>query len=834
MSDTAGRWPLSVADLPVMVIAEDVCAALQQRNVLLRAEPGAGKSTGLPLALLEDASPARRILLLEPRRIAARAVAERLAAHLGERVGQRIGLRMRGETRTSRNTLVEVVTEGVLTRQLQNDPMLESVALVVFDEFHERSLQADLGFALCREVQLGLRDDLRLLMMSATLDTEAIAEALGDAETFDCAVRQHPVEIRWCGESREPLPQRVASVVRESLPGEEGDMLVFLPGVGEIRRCASVLLPSLPPGVVLLELHGGVSAEARRRALAPASTGERRVILASAIAETSVTIDGVRVVIDAGLERRACLDTTTSAERLETVSASQASATQRAGRAGRTGPGVCIRLWNESGHVRREAQWQPEILRAELTSLLLELDIWGATDAFELPWLTPPPQAHLDVAAALLDRLELRDNGRPTAEGRAAAALPTHPRIAAMLLWAERHGVSAQACHLAAVLDGDGRRAGATNLDGVLCSATGRDVLQRAQRLRQALSGHGDEACTDVSDDPADMPADMLAVLLARAWPDWIAKRRPGQAGRFQLACGAGAVLREDDPLAHEPWLAVAALGGAERELRIFRAASLDVDTLVTTLPELVHERTHVEWDDRQERLIGEQRRMLGRHVLAARPLHGIDADLKAEAMIAAVRKKGIGALPWNDATREWQARVLRMRGLNLPQNVAAYPDVSDKALLDSLDTWLLPFLGGINSMKALAGLNLSAALAAMLDYPQQQLLDAWLPERYEVPTGSRIRLHYQRPGNPVLSVRLQEMLGCASNPTLAAGQLPLTVELLSPAGRPVQLTEDLVRFWTSSYPAVKKDMAGRYPKHPWPDNPLEAEPTRHAKRRSR
>lgn len=817
--------PESLSTLPVLALANDIEQALHGGNVLLQAAPGAGKSTGLPLALLLSADLGGKIILLEPRRLAARSVAERLASHLGESVGQRVGLRMRSDTRVSGQTQLEVVTEGVLTRLLQADPGLEGIALVIFDEFHERSLHADLGLALCLEVQQALREDLRLLLMSATLEAEQLQAQLQDVRQFHCSVRQHSVATIWVGEDKDPLPQRVSRTVLKALTEHSGDVLVFLPGVAEINRTATWLQPRLAGNVVLHRLHSGTGSAAQLKATAPATAQSRRVILATSLAETSITIDGVQVVVDSGLERRSRTDNSTGAQRLETVMASQASATQRAGRAGRTAAGVCYRLWNETGHARRPAHWQPEIRRADLAPLLLELGLWGASVGNDLPWLEPPPAASLSRAEALLVRLGLWESGQLTAHGRVVAALSVHPRLGHMLVWAAGHGVALMACRMAVWLEEQQRGASSVDLEPVLDESLPSSLRRRVDQLSGSLKG-GLTGRTSPSDQPSP------AVVLAQAYPDWIAQRRPGEPGRFLLACGAGVVIDKDDPLAHRQWLVVAQLGGAGSLARIYKALALDIEELERFSPEHFVSLEHLDWDSREQRVLAERRVLIGSLVVEARPMQNISDSDKAKALAAGIRQRGASCLPWTDHCREWQARVQRMRKLAMQSKMTEFPEVDDEALMDQLDQWLLPWLQGVGSMKALQQVDLYKALSARLNYQQQVMMDEWLPLRYCVPSGSQIRLDYSQPGNPVLSVRLQEMLGSAENPTIARGQIPLKVELLSPARRPVQVTEDLANFWTNSYPAVKKDMAGRYPKHVWPDDPLAAQPTSRAKPR--
>ncbi len=812
--------------LPALALSDDIASALVNGNVLLRAEPGAGKSTALPLALLLEANLGGKIILLEPRRLAARSVAERLAFHLNEKVGQRVGLRMRSDTRVSAVTQLEVVTEGVLTRILQNDPLLEGVALVIFDEFHERSLHADIGLALCLEVQLALRDDLRILLMSATVDAQQLEASLPGLSLFDCAVRQHEVQTFYLGESRDRLEQRVAQAVVKAMQEHAGDILVFLPGVAEIHRCARALSPHADGSSVAIHpLHSGVGKSAALNATMPSKAGCRRLILSTSLAETSITIDGVCVVVDSGLERRARCDSATGAQLLETLPASQASATQRAGRAGRTAPGVCYRLWSREGHNRRTTHWQPEILRADLAPLMLQMGLWGASDIYALPWLEKPPQASVARAQSLLAQLGLWGHGQINARGREVAGLPVHPRLGHMLVWAAARGAGFEACKVAAVLENYQTGSSSADIELLTRQKPSSDVERATSQLAAIFKQPRSSVKKNIS-----RPS--LAVLLAQSYPDWIAKRRPGEPGRFQLACGAGAVIDKDDPLAHAQWLVVAQLGGAGSQARIFKAIALDINELDQHSATHSQWVDHLDWDDDHQRVVAEQRLMIGSLLVSTRPMLTVSDSDKATALLAAILRKGVSCLPWNVECRQWQARMLRMRDVLSESELQDWPRADDEMLADSLEQWLLPFLNGVSSMKAVQQLELMKPLSSILDYRQQTLLDDWLPTRYTVPSGSRIRLDYTQPGQPRLSVRLQEMLGCALNPSLAMGRLPLTVELLSPAGRPVQLTQDLVNFWNTSYEQVKKEMAGRYPKHIWPDDPLAASPTTRAKPR--
>lgn len=821
-------------DLPIADVVAEVKSALQKGNVLLHAEPGAGKSTGLPLTLLPEASPSNKIVMLEPRRLAAIGVAERLAAQLGESLGQQVGLRMRGQTTVSSRTTLEVVTEGVLTRMLQADPLLEGIGLVIFDEFHERSLNADLGLALCREVQQELRTDLRLLLMSATLDGLELGAQLAPIEQITCAGRAHPVEVIWLGNSKDELPRRIAQAITTALAEQEGDVLVFLPGIAEIEKAARLVEPRVDEQTIVYRLHGRADSETQRAATAPASVSDvsdgnkvRRVILSTSIAETSLTIDGVRVVIDAGLERRGRVDNNTGAQRLETVMASQASATQRTGRAGRTAAGVCYRLWSQSDHSRRAMSWQAEILRTELSTLIVETGQWGASEIGALPWLEPPPQAGVDRAEALLGSLGIWKSGRLTDHGIAVAKLPVHPRLGHMLIWAAEQGVAELACKLVVLLEDGVVKGNSTDLELHVRSALPPHKQRRVSALLKLVNTNARRtSSSSVTGAPS------LAVILAQAYPDWIGQRRNGADAKYLLSCGAGAFIASSDPLAQSQWLAIASMGGASQEPRVFLACQLDIDELESWAPESFDSRKHLEWNDRQERVIAEEQKLLGKLLVHAKTTTDLSREEKAQALLVGIRKRGIDCLPWNKECLEWQARVQLASKLNTSAN-QMWPKVDDTSLADTLEDWLLVWLDGMSSLKALAQLNLLSILEAMLDYSQRQTLDSMLPVRYSVPSGSKIQLRYAGEESPVLSVKLQEMFGCRENPAVANGQVLLKVELLSPARRPVQVTKDLVNFWTNSYPEVKKEMSGRYPKHDWPDDPLAAIPTAYAKRRN-
>ncbi len=818
--------------LPIEAILPALREALATGpGAVLQAEPGAGKTTRVPLALLDvpwlgDG----RIVMLEPRRLAARAAARRMAAILGEAVGETVGYRVRLDSRVGPRTRIEVVTEGILTRMLQADPALEGVGLVIFDEFHERSLHADLGLALALESRQALRDDLRLLVMSATLDGDAVAALMGDVPQLRCPGRQHPVRIEYRPPRRgrhgpgDPVEAAAPAVV-EALAREPGSVLVFLPGAREIEHVARALDGRLPDDVVLCPLHGNLPQQAQERAIAPAPGGCRKVVLATNIAETSLTIEGIRIVIDTGLERVPRFDPRSAMTRLETATISRASADQRAGRAGRLEPGLCIRLWPEGRHLLPHAA--PEIAVADLAPLALELARWGCRDATELAWLDPPPAAALEQARALLERLGAIDGeGAVTAHGERLARLPLHPRLAHMVVTGEALGHGALACDLAALLsERDPLRGGEAGADLrarlELLAQQRRGVAARLRESAAALRRQlriGEGA-------PAD--PDMAGVLVAFAYPDRIARRRPGPEPRYQLSGGRGAALQPGQRLDDAPWLAVAHLeGGDQREGRIALAAPLDEAALERHFGAAMAWRRRVGWDEREEAVVAREERRLGALVFEQRPIEPAPEEARA-AMIEGIHRMGLEALPWQPRQRQWRARVALLHRLD----PGRWPDTSDAALLESLEQWLGPFLDGVTRRAHLARVDLDAALAHLLGWERQRLLDELAPTHLTVPSGSRIALDY-RHDPPVLAVRLQEMFGATSTPAIAGGRVEVVLHLLSPAGRPLQVTRDLAAFWRGSYHEVKKEMRGRYPRHPWPDDPLAAEPTRRAKPR--
>jgi len=838
----------SLPQLPIVEALPELASALAHgRQVVLEAPPGAGKSTVVPLALLDAAWRADgRIVMLEPRRLAARAVAERMAASLGESAGGRVGFRTRLETRVGPATRIEVVTEGILTRMLQRDPELAGVACVVFDEFHERNLHGDLGLTLALECQRHLRPDLRLLVMSATLDGDALARVLDDVRFVRAPGRMHDVETIYApapaGSTPTPLPRQVANRILQALDSHPGDLLAFLPGAGEIRRVAEALEAALPAGRhAVLPLYGDLSTAAQDAALRPDPHGRRKVIVATNIAETSLTIDGVRIVVDAGLERRQRFDPPSGMSRLEVLRISRASADQRRGRAGRTAPGVCYRLWSEATHASLLPQAPAEILEADLAPLALELACWGAQDAGALAWLDPPPAATLAQARDLLVRLEAIDpNGRVTSLGREMAALGVHPRLAHMLLRARALGHGHLGCEIAGSLserdplrvdssapDPDVRTRiealrGQTLPPGVTAD---RAVLRRIERVVQQLERQLDRQRPPQRTGQASVPeTEAVGLLLAFAYPDRIGRARTPGSGRYVLSGGRGAVLPGPAALARSEYIVVAALDAGEREARIQLAAPVDLAVLLEHFAHLVEETERVAWDPRSETVAARRLRSLGGLVIEDTPLRGLGAQATT-AMIAGIRALGLASLPWTRELEQWRARAAFARA-NDPRGSAAWPDVSDAALLDAAEHWLAPWLDGITRRDQLGRLDLRGALHGMLDWDAQRRLDAFAPTHLTVPSGSRIAIDYST-GIPTLSVRLQEVFGLTTSPRVAEGRVPVTMELLSPARRPVQVTRDLESFWARGYHEVRKELKGRYPKHYWPDDPREATPTR-------
>ncbi|WP_436873859.1 ATP-dependent helicase HrpB [Kosakonia sacchari] len=809
-----------MSSLPVAAVLPDILSALRTApQVLLSAPTGAGKSTWLPLQLLQQGDITGRILLLEPRRLAARNVAQRLAELLDEKPGETVGYRMRAETCVGPNTRLEVVTEGILTRLVQQDPELSGVGLVILDEFHERSLQADLALALLLDVQQGLRDDLKLLVMSATLDNARLQALLPEAPTIVSEGRAYPVEQRY-----QPLPshlrfdEAVAQATAELLRNEPGSLLLFLPGVGEIQRVQEQLASRVGSDVLLCPLYGALPLSEQRKAILPAPVGQRKVVLATNIAETSLTIEGIRLVVDSAQERVARFDARSGLTRLVTQRISVASMTQRAGRAGRLEPGICVHLLSKEQAERAAAQSSPEIVSSDLSGLLMELIQWGCQDPAQLKWLDLPPAVNLAAARKLLSQLQALEDGRLTPFGQRMAALGNDPRLAAMLAAANGRDEIATAAKLAAILEEPPR--GANSDLSAAFSRNQPNWQQRARQLARRLKSSDGEPDNTV-----------LAPLLASAFADRIARRR-GQEGRYQLANGMGATLDADDALNRHEWLIAPLLlqGSASPDARILLALPLDIDALVTRCPHLLQQSDTVEWDEAQGTLKAFRRSQIGQLTLKVQPLAKPSEEELHRAMLNGIRDKGLRVLNWTPDAEQLRLR-LHCAAKWLPE--VDWPAVDEASLLENLEQWLLPQMSGIRSLRELKALDLSQALQNAMPWSLRQRLDSELPAHYTVPTGSRIAIRYHEDNPPALAVRMQEMFGEATTPVIAQGRVALVLELLSPAQRPLQITRDLSAFWAGAYREVQKEMKGRYPKHVWPDDPANTAPTRRTKKYS-
>lgn len=833
-----------MSPLPIDEILEPLRQALRsQPLVVLQAPPGAGKTTQVPLALLDEEWLAgKRIVMLEPRRIAARNAAHYMAQLLGEEAGERVGYRVRFESVVSAVTRVEVVTEGILTRRLQQDPELAGVGLLIFDEFHERHLDSDLALALARDIQMGLRDDLRMVVMSATLDGTALAERLGGV-LLRSEGRSYPVTTHHLPRDPEgPIAATTRRAVTTALADEQGDLLVFLPGVGEIRQ-TEALLREDPAcvGVAILPLYGEMALADQQRALQPLAAGGRRVILTTNIAETSLTIEGIRVVIDSGWQRGPRFDPGSGLTRLERMRISQASATQRAGRAGRLGPGVCYRLWSEATQRGLLQQSRPEIGSADLAPLVLSLAQWGVSDPEQLNWVDLPPAGAYAQARALLHELAAVDGaGRITRRGAAMARLPLHPRLAHMAIEGQRLGLAGLACDIAALLGerdilsgeqgrwesdlvhrlellarGAGHRSsGRDGVDGRRL----RQVARSAQQWRRLLQVKGE----------ARWQGPQVGLLLAFAYPDRIARRRAGQSGRYLLSGGRGAVLHGGS-LAAEEWLVAAEVTGQGREGTIRLAAALDIEQLLSENPALLLHRERIAWDEGIQAVLCETGRYLGAIQVDSRPLDHPDPEQYAQALLSGLRRQGLTLLTWSATTLSLCHRVTFLHR-QFPDS--HWPDLSEVALYATLEQWLLPYLEGVRGREGLKRLELLPILKGVIGWEHLEALERLAPERLVVPSGQSRAIDYTHPDEPTLAVKLQELFGLQQTPTLAEGRVAVTLHLLSPARRPIQITRDLANFWRQTYPEVKRELKGRYPKHPWPDDPNTAPATAGTKRR--
>ncbi|CAH7001968.1 ATP-dependent helicase HrpB [Vibrio crassostreae] len=819
--------------MPSLPIDDVLPALINQLNtksqLILKAPPGAGKSTRLPLVLLQQGIIAGKIIMLEPRRLAARNIANYLASQLSENVGDTIGLRVRGETRVSSRTKLEIVTEGVMTRMLQQDPELTGIDLLIFDEFHERSLDADLSLALTLEVQEALRDDLKVLVMSATLDAEALINLLPQAGYVESEGRSYPVELRYKRLTEKAnFIGAVAKEIVTLLSRESGSMLVFLPGAGEIRRLAEQLDSQLESEVLVCPLYGQLTGVQQQQAITVAPKGKRKVVLTTNIAETSLTIEGIRMVVDCGLERIALWDPKSGINRLESVRIARSSAEQRAGRAGRLEAGVCLRLYSEDMLERQPATPQPEILRADLTSLFMELVQWGCQSASDLHWLDLPPTPSLKKAQVLLEMLGAVDaSGKLTEMGMAIQKLGVAPRHATMLLLAQQHGgsVATTAAILVALLEDPPRGINNPDLHFQLSLIESgklprnKTYLKRAKQLLDRLGTIAESL---------EIANEWVAPVLAAGFPDRIALSR-GKDSRYQLANGQGAMMMPNEPLADEELLVVADIVKTRQgDSRIFSAVPAQLENLQQILPHLFMWRESLDWDDKKGRLLAEKHLCCGKLVMEYQSMGEPDPSKASEALLNAVIRKGLTVLPWSKTAQGLLVRA-RCAAEWLPE--MGLPAMDDETLLSEASEWLLPYMNGMKTLKALERLDLVEALGARLGWDKKQKLDKALPTHHMVPTGSRYAIRYQENSNPVLAVKLQEMFGEKSSPLIANGKVPIVLELLSPAQRPLQITSDLAAFWEGAYCEVRKEMKGRYPKHPWPENPASHIPTKKIKK---
>ena len=814
--------------LPIDAALPGLTAALRAQNAaVLVAPPGAGKTTRVPLVLKGEAwaQNARRILVLEPRRLAARAAAERMAQTLGERVGDTVGLRVRYVSKVSRRTRIEIITEGVFTRLILDDPMLEGVAAVLFDEFHERSLDADLGLALARDVQQGLRADLRILVMSATIDGARIAKLLGDAPVIESEGRAFPVATHYVGRDARPIEPQVADTIARAMRAEPGSLLAFLPGAAEIRRTFGLLDGRTEPATDVVTLYGALASDEQDRAIAPAPAGRRKIVLATSIAETSITIQGVRMVVDCGLARVPRYEPDVGVTRLETVRVSRAAADQRRGRAGRTEPAVCYRLWDEPQTAALEPFARPEILAADLSSFALDLAAWGAGPE-QLAFLDPPPRGAMAEARALLEELGAIDgDGRISAEGKLLRRLPLPPRLARMVVDAARGGAAAIAAEIAALITERGLGGDDVDLRERLTALhrdrapRARDARAMAQRWAQAASEESNAAGGDEASAGA---------LVALAYPERVAKNRGGASGAFLLVNGRGATVDPASPLAREPFLAVAELTGTAAHGRILSAAPVTLAEIEQRFADRIATREDIIFDAASASLRARRSRRLGAITLAEQPMPVAPNETTAQKLADGIAGLGIARLPWTKALQHWRDRVMFLRASEDDE----WPDLSDASLARTAAEWLTPLVADKTALGEITADKLNNALRTLVPWPLQRRLDAEAPTHFEAPTGSQVPIDYEAEGGPKIAIRVQELFGLDRHPAVAGGRVPLVIELLSPAHRPVQTTRDLPGFWRGSYAAVRTEMRGRYPKHPWPEDPIAAPPTRRAKPR--
>jgi ATP-dependent helicase HrpB len=815
--------------LPIDVVLDELDRTLAANNTaVLVAPPGAGKTTRVPLALLDAPwLKDKKIIMLEPRRIAARASAERMARTLGERAGETVGYRVRFGSKVSRATRIEVVTEGIFSRQILDDPELSGVAAVLFDEFHERSLDADLGLALARDAQTGLREDLRILVMSATLDGARVGKLLGDAPVIASEGRAFPVETRYLGRKPDaPIERQMADAIASALRADPGSVLAFLPGAAEIRRTQNFLSERVhDPAVEIVPLFGALDAAVQDRAIAPAPKGSRKVVLATSIAETSLTIEGVRIVVDCGLARVPRYEPDIGLTRLETVRASRAAVDQRRGRAGRTEPGVCYRLWDEPQTASLAAYTQPEILSADLSSLVLDLAQWGVRDPATLAFLDPPPAPALKEANSLLHELGALDaDGRITAEGKSLRALALPPRLARMIVDSHRLGAGEEAAEIAAILTERGLGGDSVDLDHRLDQFR-RDRSPRAAGAR-SLAQRWAQQVAETEGPPAEDASPSTGVMLALAFPDRVARNRGN--GSFVLANGRGAAVEQASSLARAPYIAVGELTGTAAQGRILLAAPIAQADIEARFADQVGDAEEISFDRGAMALRARRKRTLHAITLSEAPVALSPSAETARIFAAGLVAAGLDKLPWSKALKQWRDRVMFLR----KAEGEPWPDLSDAALGADAETWLVPALYDKTSLKEFSAGDLSEALTARLPWQLRARLEREAPTHFEAPTGTMLAIDYEAEQGPTIAVRLQELFGLNTHPAIAGGAVPLVVELLSPAQRPVQVTRDLPGFWRGSYAAVRSDLRGRYPRHPWPEDPASAMPTRRVKPR--
>lgn len=818
-------------DLPIRDVIPAIKQSLEDSNTLIvGAPPGAGKSTLLPLALLDCSFLERKkILMLEPRRLAAKSISWRMAELLGEKTGETIGYRIRFESMVSTKTRIEVLTEGILAKMLHDDSVLDNVGMVIFDEFHERNIHADLAMALCREIQQVLRPDLRILVMSATLDMPELSKLL-DAPVIQSQGRTFPVDVEYAGDiDFEILPEMMAKTVRTLAQNTNGDILAFLPGQGEIKKTEAILRKNLPD-FSIHPLFGQLSPMAQQQAIFPNKQGKRKVVLATSIAETSLTIDGISIVVDSGFSRTSKFNPKTGLSKLETIRVTKDAADQRTGRAGRLGPGKCLRLWSRATQLKLADFRVPEIQEADLASLVLELARWGISDIKSMTWLTPPPAGHVAQAKELLENIQALEGGKLTDHGVSISQIPAHPRIAHMLLISKDHGEMALATDIAAILEEK----------DPLEEQSGVDINLRIEALRRARREKLSIKALDkiekianqyrrilyIDEENGTFDPFVTGLLIANAFPERIASARPGNNAQFQLANGKLAQIGHRDDLAHEPWIAVCHVDARDKMGKIFLASPLNPKDLRG----MVKEKRVIQWNHKDGILVAENQLGIGSIILQSQTIKNISEAEKSEALLTAIKENGQQMLPFDDAVQQLQNRLASLRIWNPEEN---WPDISTPTLLQHAENWLLPYLNGIRNQEQLDKLNLKSILYNSLEYSQQQTLQDLAPEKIQVPSGSWIEIQYFSQGEPpVLAVRLQEVFGWLDTPRINRGKIPLLIHLLSPGFKPVQVTSDLRNFWNQTYFEVRKELKNRYPKHSWPDSPLEAEAVRGVKRR--